>query len=153
MNTTEYIVQTGATTDLTEIEELDRLVFGPSETPETIDTKLRLHEDVHITLAKDRKKALVGYGIGYKVRDKYYLWRLAVSPDARGRGIGSHLLDEQLRFAKTKEYASFLVKTSNRWKAMLRLLLQHEFNIIGFKAHEWGEDPLGSALWLEKTLL
>ena len=73
MNTTEYIVQTGATTDLTEIGELDRFVFGQSETPEMIDTKLRLHEDVHFALAKDRNKALVGYGIGYKVRDKYYL--------------------------------------------------------------------------------
>ena len=153
MNKTAYPIKTGATTDLNEIEELDSNVFGRSRMPETIGEKLSLHEDVHITIATNRNKDLVGYGIGYKARNKYYLWRLAVSPDYRGRGIGSRIIDEQIRFAKKKGYTSFFVKTSNRWKDMLRLLLQHEFNIIGFKAHEWGEDPLGSALWLEKTIL
>jgi len=95
---------------------------------------------------------VVGYGIGYMEKGKYYLWSLAVLPEYRRKGIGSEIIEEQMSFAEGKGYKSFFVKTSNRWKEMLRLLLKKGFNIIGFKEREWDNSPLGSAIWLEKEI-
>ena len=149
----DYIVKTGSINDLKGIVELDRLVFGLSRTPQEIEDKLRLQKDVHITVATITDVKLVGYGIGYEEKGKYYLWSLAVLPEYRRKGIGSEIIEEQTRFAKEKRYTSFLVKTSNKWKEMLRLLLKKGFNIIGFKEHEWEDGPIGSAIWLEKNIL
>lgn len=132
--------------------KLDRAVFGLSRTHEEIESKLRQQKDVHITVALINGK-FVGYGIGYEERGRYYLWSLAVLQEYRKKGIGSEIIEEQIRFAKEKGHSSFLVKTSNKWKDMLRLLLKKRFNIIGFKEHEWENGPLGSAIWLEKNIL
>ena len=149
----DYTIKTGSINDLKRIVELDRVVFGLSRTPEEVEDKLRLQKDVDITVATITDGKLVGYGIGYEEKGKYYLWSLAVLPEYRRNGIGSEIIEEQIRLAKEKGYASFLVKTSNRWKEMLRLLLKRGFNIIGFKEHEWEDGPLGSAVWLEKNIL
>lgn len=149
----DYIVKSGLIDDLKGIVELDRVVFGLSKTSEEIKGKLRLQKDVHITVVTITGGKLVGYGIGYEKKGKYYLWSLTVLPEYRRKGIGSEIIQKQTKFAKEKGYASFLVKTSNRWKEMLRLLLKKGFNIIGFKEHEWEDGPLGSAIWLEKNIL
>jgi len=148
----DYIVKTGSINDLKGVVELDKIVFGISRTPEEIEDKLKLQNDVHVTIATVTDGKIVGYGIGYEEKGKYYLWSLAVLPEYRRRGIGSEILEEQISFAKEKGYASFFVKTSNKWKEMLRLLLKKRFNIIGFKEHEWEDGPLGSAIWLEKNI-
>ena len=149
----DYIVKTGLINDLKGIVELDRLVFGLSRTPEETEDKLRLQKDVHITVATTTGGKLVGYGVGYEEKGKYYLWSLAVLPEYRRKRIGSDIIEEQITFAKERGYSYFFVKTSNRWKEMLRMLLKKEFNIIGFKEHEWEEGPSGSAIWLEKIIL
>lgn len=149
----DYVVKSGSNNDIKRIVEVDRVVFGLSRTPEEVKDKLRLRKNVHITIATIANDELVGYGIGYEEKSKYYLWSLAVSPEYRRKGIGSDIIEEQITFAKEKGYSSFFVKTSNRWKGMLTLLLKKEFNIIGFKEHEWQEGPLGSAIWLEKIIL
>jgi len=145
-------VKTGSIDDFKGIVDLDKVVFGLSRTPEEVEDKLRLRKDVHITIATTNGK-LVGYGAGYEEKGKYYLWSLAVLPEYRRKGIGSEIIEEQIRFAREKGFAAFLVKTSNKWKEMLRLLLKKEFNIIGFKEFEWEDSPLGSAIWVEKNIL
>jgi len=149
----DYILKTGSINDFKGIVDLDKVVFGLSRTPQEVEDKLRLQKNVHITVATITDGKLAGYGIGYEEKGKYYLWSLAVLPEYRRKGIGSEIVEEQIRFAKEKEYAAFLVKTSNKWKEMLRLLLKKGFNIIGFKEHEWEDSPLGSAIWLEKSIL
>jgi len=149
----DYIVKSGSINDLKGIVELDRVVFGLSRTPKEIQDMLRLKKHAYVTIATIADGKLVGYGIGYEEKTRYYLWSLAVLPEYRRKGIGSDIIEEQVRSAKEKGYSSFFVKTSNRWKEMLRLLLKKEFNIIGFKEHEWEEGPSGSAIWLEKIIL
>ncbi len=143
--------KSGSFNDLKEIVKLDRAIFGLSRTHKEIESKLRQQKDVHITIAAIKGK-LVGYAIGHEVRGKYYLWSLAVLQKYRKKGIGSEIIEEQIRFAKEKGYTSLFVKTSNKWKDMLRLLLKNGFNVIGFKEREWENGPLGSAIWLEKNI-
>lgn len=132
----DYIVLSGSINDIKRTVEVDRVVFGLSRTPEEVEDKLGLRKDVHITIATMGNGELVGYGIGYEEKNKYYLWSLAVLPEYRRKGIGSDIIKEQITFAKKRGYSSFFVKTSNRWKEMLMLLLKKEFNIISFKEHE-----------------
>jgi len=148
----DYIVKTGSINDLDEIVKLGRVVFGLFKSREEVEGRLKLRKDVHINVATTVDGKLIGYGIGYEEKGKYYLWSLAVSPEHRKKGVGSKIIEEQIGFAKEKGYSSFLVKTSNKWKEMLRLLLKKGFNIIGFKEHEWEDGPLGSAIWLEKNI-
>jgi len=149
----DYVVKSGSNDDLKGILDLDIAVFGLSRTPEEIEGELKLRKNVHITIATIASGELVGYGIGYEKKGKYCLWSLAVLPEYRKKGIGSEIIQEQIDFAREKGYASFFVKTSNKWREMLRLLLEKGFSIIGFKEHEWEEGPLGSAIWLEKNIL
>jgi hypothetical protein len=77
---------------------------------------------------------------------------LAVLPKFREKSIGTLILREQISFAEAeKRYKSFFLKTSNKWRDMLRLCLgeRFRFDITGFKTNEWGKD---SAIWLEKKL-
>jgi len=88
----DYIIKTGSMNDLKGVVELDKIVFGLSRTPKEIEDKLKLQKDVHITIATLTNGKLVGYGIGYEEKGKYYLWSLAVLPEYRRRGIGSEII-------------------------------------------------------------
>ena len=137
--------------DLREITEINKVVFGGTKTIEQIKEKLTLsiYQNPHITLGKIDGK-LVGYGTGYFEKGKkYYLWMFGVLPEFRKHGIGKKILEEQISFAKNKGYKNFILKTSNKWKDMLRLTIKMGFDIVGFKINEWGSD---SAIWLELDL-
>lgn len=144
-------IRSGNLEDLEKIAEINTIVFGGTKTPDQIRAKLFLpiYENPHITSAEiDRK--FVGYAMGYLEKRKgYYMWMFGVLPDYRGRGIGSAILDEQIDFARNQGYSKFSVKTSNRWRNMLRLCIKKGFDITGFKQNEWGSD---SAIWMELDL-
>jgi ribosomal protein S18 acetylase RimI-like enzyme len=143
----EKIVE-GKLKDLKHIVKIDEVVFGKAKKIKEIEGKLVLCKNVHITLGKMDER-LVGYGIGYEEKGKYYLWMLAVLPEFRKHGFGKRIFEEQINFAKKKRYDTFLVKSSNKWKDMLRLTIKLGFDIVGFKINEWGSN---SAIWLSKDL-
>jgi ribosomal protein S18 acetylase RimI-like enzyme len=141
----------GGFKDLEEIVKLNKIIFGGTKTTKQIKEKLSLsiYENPHITLGKIDNK-IVGYGSGYFMKGKdYYLWMLGVLPEYRNKGIGSGILEEQIGYARNNNYSKFLIKTSNKWRDMLKLTIKKGFNITGFKLNEWGSD---SAIWLELDL-
>lgn len=141
----------GSFEDLKEITEINKIVFGGTKTIEQIKEKLSLsiYQTPHITLGRIDGK-LVGYGMGYFEKGKkYYLWMFGVLSEFRKCGIGKRILEEQIDFAKSKGYKKFILKTSNKWKDMLRLTIKMGFDIVGFKANEWENN---SAIWLEIDL-
>ncbi|MGM5480803.1 MAG: GNAT family N-acetyltransferase [Nanobdellota archaeon] len=142
------VISTGTFDDLKDTVKLDKVIFDKAKTPEQIKRKLSLFKNPHITLARVDEK-LAGYGIGYEEKGKFYFWMLGVLPDYRKQGLGQQIIEEQMDYAKKSEYEVFFLKTSNRWKNMLRLTLKLGFDIVGFKINEWGSH---SAIWLEKSL-
>lgn len=71
-------------------------------------------------------------------------------PECRGKGIATKLIKEQERHAIEKKYSAVTVKSSPKWKDMLRLLILLDFIIVGYKANEWGPH---AAIFFEKSLL
>ena len=145
---------------LSDIADLNKDVFGGSRTIEQISQRLTSYGHPHFTIARylgqeradvTRRNGLVAYGMGHEEHGKYYLWMLGVTPGFRSEGVGSEILNEQIGWAREEGYKTFFLKTSNKWRDMLRLVLspRFEFDITGFKANEWGTD---SAIWLEKKL-
>ncbi|MFC1682306.1 GNAT family N-acetyltransferase [Nanoarchaeota archaeon] len=147
----EYQITEGSFEDLLEITKINKAVFGGTKTVEQIKEKLslKIYQTPHITLGKINGK-IIGYGLGYFEKGKqYYLWMLGVLPEFRKYGLGRKILEEQINFAKNEGYKSFLLKTSNKWKDMLRLTMKMNFDITGFKVNEWRNNP---AIWLELNL-
>ncbi len=138
----------GSVNNLDEILKIDKVVFGKSKTKKDIEAKLSLCKNVHISIGKVENHT-VGYGVGYEEKGKYYLWMTAVLPEYRKQGIGTGIIDDQIKYAATNGYAEFEVKTSNKWKNMLKLLISKDFEITGYKTNEWGTD---SAIWLTRQV-
>jgi GNAT superfamily N-acetyltransferase len=74
---------------------------------------------------------------------------LAVLPKCRKHGIATKLIEGQIQYAVDNRFKRITVKSSPRWKNMLRLLLKLDFVISGYKANEWENEP---AIFLEKDL-
>jgi ribosomal protein S18 acetylase RimI-like enzyme len=147
----ELEITEGSHKNLQEITEINKTCFGGTKTIEQIKEKLSLsiYENPHITIAKINGK-IIGYGMGYfEIGKEYYFWMLGVIPEYRKQGAGKKILEEQINFAKTKGYKKFLLKTSNKYKNMLRLTISMGFDIIGFKINEWGKD---SAIWMSLNI-
>ena len=147
----EIGITEGSYENLQEITEINKICFSGTKTIEQIKEKLSLsiYENPHITIAKINGK-IIGYGMGYfETGKEYYFWMLGVLPEYRKHGAGKKILEEQINFAKAKGYKKFLLKTSNKYRNMLRLTISLGFDIIGFKINEWGKD---SAIWMSLNL-
>ncbi|MGV8151646.1 MAG: GNAT family N-acetyltransferase [Candidatus Nanoarchaeia archaeon] len=147
----EIEIVKGNNKDLESITFLNQIIFGGTKTAKEIEEKLSLssYQNPHITLGKINGK-LGGYAIGYSEKRKdYHLWMLGVLPEYRKNGMGSKILEEQINFAKNNNYSKLFIKTSNKWRDMLKLSISRGFNISGFKTNEWGSNP---AIWLELNL-
>jgi len=138
----------GSEIDFESIEKVNKVVFNEENSVEKMKNRLATYRNCFISLCKDEGK-VAGYAFGYEKKGKYYLWMMGVLPEHRGKGIGKKLLAHQESFAREQGYDSMYVKSSNKWKSMLVLLLKNGFDFIGFKENEWKNSP---ALWLEKKL-
>ncbi len=138
----------GSEKDLESIVKINKKVFNSSKNPELIKKKLLLYNNPVIIIAEKNQKVR-GYGIGYERKNKYYLWMLAVLPEYREKGVASGIIEKMMNYAKSKNYDYLTVKTRNKYKNMLRLLIKKGFRITGYKSREWDENP---AIWLEYSL-
>ena len=91
-----------------------------------------------------------GYKVGYALSPtEFYSWLGGVTPAYRRQGVATQLRLEQEHWATENGYASILVKSSNRFPAMLQLLLASGYQIVGYE--ERG-DPLSSKISFRKQL-
>jgi DNA-binding MarR family transcriptional regulator/GNAT superfamily N-acetyltransferase len=73
---------------------------------------------------------------------------LLVEPSARGLGIGKHLVDECIRFARQCRYDKLVLWTQSELKAARRIYQQAGFRLTGTERHRsWGRDDLVAESW------
>ncbi|MBC3381450.1 GNAT family N-acetyltransferase [Serratia fonticola] len=73
----------------------------------------------------------VGFKLGYQTAPgEFYSWLGAVLPDFRRQGIAQTMLAEQERWARSQGYQQLWVKTRNQFRAMLIMLISHEYQIF-----------------------
>ena len=86
-----------------------------------------------------------GFLVAFPITESiYYNWIMGVLPQFRRRGISNMLMDEFERYSLEYGYTKCLVKTMNRYRNMLRLLVNRNYNIIGFD---------GSKIAFEKEII
>ncbi len=139
------MIRQGSAEDIPKIEEINKVVFGE---PCGIAGRAGSRKDFRVSVAEENGRIL-GYVCGHERKGKYYLWMGCVLPEARNKGIGTALLKHQMNVAVKAGYTRVFAKSSNKWKPMMRLLLKMGFDVIGYKAREWGDE---AAVWFEKVL-
>ena len=91
-----------------------------------------------------------GYKVGYAISPtEFYSWLGGVLPVYRRQGVATRLRLEQEQWATESGYTSILVKSSNRFPAMLQLLLASGYQIVGYEDRD---DPLSSKISFRKQL-
>ena len=92
---------------------------------------------------------IAGFKAGYEIDDHFYSWLGGVLPDFRKKKIAQKLLSYQEKWCKEKGYEKIRIKTRNKHKSMLHLLLKNNYLIIDFKLRD---NELENRIILEKKL-
>lgn len=101
-------------------------------------------------VAEDEQGGLIGFKLGYEERPgEFYSWLGGVLTDARGQGAARALLHEQERRLQALGYREVRVKSRNRYRAMLMLLLSENYDIIDIEPQELSTD---NRIWFRKIL-
>jgi GNAT superfamily N-acetyltransferase len=75
---------------------------------------------------------------------------LLVDPDARGRGLGTRLLDECLDFARRARYRRMILWTNHPLRAARRVYLSRGFTLVREESHHsFGVDLIGQVYELD----
>jgi GNAT superfamily N-acetyltransferase len=72
---------------------------------------------------------------------------LYVEPMARGRGIGDHLVELCLRFARETGYTAMTLWTHTVLTSARRIYAAHGFEIVAVETHEEFGDPVQGETW------
>lgn len=132
------------------IDEIRHLVessIGPWDA-KWFEAGLKDRSQILLLIARVEGKA-VGFKLGYLLDSStYYSWLGGVLPEYRGVGVALDLMKEQHCWCQGQGFKKIQTKTQNRFKAMLLLNLEQDFEIIGYE-----DSPEGPKIILEKSLL
>ncbi|KZN49337.1 GNAT family N-acetyltransferase [Pseudoalteromonas luteoviolacea] len=126
---------------------IDEVIEIENQVPEFVTPKTRALIEARL---KNKKTLLlvakadgqpVAYKLGYALDEKhFYSWLGAVIPEFREAGIAQALLNEQERWCTSLGYEAIGVKSMNRFKNMLMMLLKNNYQIVACHPLEDGTD-------------
>ncbi|WP_422527354.1 GNAT family N-acetyltransferase [Serratia fonticola] len=95
------------------------------------DLQQRIRDNPSHGLIAEIDGQAAGFKLGYQTAPgEFYSWLGAVLPDFRRKGIAQTMLAEQERWARSQGYQQLWVKTRNQFRAMLIMLISHEYQIF-----------------------
>lgn len=88
--------------------------------------------DGTLILVSEHLGQLVGFKIGYPLNDTdFYSWLGGVVPEKRNLGSAKRLLVLQEKLARERGFTSITVKSMNRFRSMLQMLIANGYDITG----------------------
>jgi GNAT superfamily N-acetyltransferase len=92
----------------------------------------------------------VGFALGMELKPTvFYSWLLGVLPHYRRTGIGAQLTDAMSAWAHDHGYESIRLECQNRHRAMLHMVIERKFDIVGIR---WDADRGENLIIFEKVL-
>ncbi|PCK32803.1 GNAT family N-acetyltransferase [Pseudoalteromonas piscicida] len=120
--------KTGSVDDLLTIENQIPEFVTPRKREEVED---KLRDKQHLLLMAYAQGKPVGYKLGHELpNNEFYSWLGAVIPEYRGKGIAKQLLVMQETWCQTQGYSAIRVKSRNRFKNMLLMLISRDYQIV-----------------------
>lgn len=99
----------------------------------------------------EENSAVFGFLVARRIVSEIEILNFAVSPDARGRGIGATLLREALTWGKEFGAVEAILEVRASNGAALRFYARHNFKVVGRRARYYNE-PTEDALLLTAKL-
>lgn len=123
-----YTIEIGQLEQMVQIE----LAIPEFSSPKKLaDIKLRLAGKRHLLLITYYNGEPIGYKLGYALNDTtFYSWLGAVVPEHRGQGLAQKMLLQQGNWLQQHGFTAVQVKTMNRFRAMLAMLVKNNYAII-----------------------
>lgn len=100
---------------------------------------------------REEESSVLGFLVARRVVNEIEILNFAVSPEARGRGIGAMLLRETLTWGETFGAAQVILEVRASNSAALRFYERHNFRIVGRRERYYSE-PAEDALLLTANL-
>lgn len=137
-NTMNYIIKEGTVNELMYIENNIPEFSSPKSYAEINE---KIYARSYILLVAYVNEQPVAYKLGYaKSGSLFYSWLGAVLPEFRGQGIAKGLLLRQEDKVRARAYQAIEVKSMNRFKRMLQMLIAHDYQIVKCKQLDDGSD-------------
>lgn len=144
-----FQVQDAENKQLSQLEELEKLCFSLPWTREQLESQLP--DGQHIFLVAVVGERVLGYvGMMY-VLDEGYISNVAVSPEARRRGIGDALISELLLRAEEKALSFVTLEVRESNEAAIGLYQKHGFQKVGLRK-KYYDLPKEDAILMTKFL-
>ena len=84
-----------------------------------------------LALVYEMDECPVAFKLGYALDNRvFYSWIGGVLPANRGKGLAQQLLTYQEDWCRHHGYKSIQVKSTNRFRAMLSMLIKNGYNIV-----------------------
>ena len=92
-----------------------------------------------LVLVSERQNSLIGFKIGYPLSEtEFYSWLGGVVPSKRKIGAAKRLLLLQEQLVKERSFKHIKVKSMNRFRSMLKMLISNGYDIT--EVENYGHD-------------
>lgn len=120
------------------ISELEKACFNEPWTEESIKNQLSGENSV-FTVSEDNGN-IIGYAFGTVIIDEGELYRIAVSPEKRGKGTGERLLREFVEKCRNNGAVKLFLEVRSRNVPARRLYEKIGFKEISVRRGYYGDD-------------
>lgn len=134
--------------DLDQVMEIERKSFISPWSREAFTNELRKNRFAHYLVAKAGDK-VIAYGGMWFILDEAHITNIAVHPDYRGRGIGTLLLEEMIKYGTSRGMDGFTLEVRKSNSSAIKLYKKAGFLECGTRKgyySDTGEDAL--IMWL-----
>lgn len=150
------VVRPAVRGDLTRVHDIERAAFSD---PWSLQSFSELLANPRVLFAVAERAAspvghsaqVIGYVVAWFVVDEAEVANVAVSPDARGQGVGARLLDEALHAAREHGAASVYLEVRDSNAAARALYASRGFVQIG-RRRRYYRRPVEDALVMRREL-
>ncbi|WP_231102498.1 GNAT family N-acetyltransferase [Pseudoalteromonas luteoviolacea] len=138
MRKMNWQIEKGTLEELISIEE-QIPEFTASKSKETVLSRIQGATFLLLVAKLDGKP--IAYKLGYELsNEQFYSWLGAVVPAYRGSGIAQSLLDAQEQWCASRGYSCISVKSMNKFKSMLMILIKNNYQIVECRPLSDGSD-------------